>query len=488
MIGVVVLFFVNDTKAYPAEEAKVFSHIQLNGTFRGMFINRDRLVLFEEEDSKVFIKVYDVSDRRNPILTRNGNASIDGWYFNSRMIDQYVYVVVNKPAYLQDDEVSLPKIYTYKKVEETPASDIYYVDTPDYSYTFTTIAAINIQNPKEISQKTLLLGTTNMMYVSLDNIYVTFREIERTLIYRIHIDKDEIDFAANGEVPGYVLNQFSMDEHKGYFRIATTTGHIARSSAKATSRNHVYALDMNLDIVGKLEGLAPGENIHSARFMGDRCYLVTFRKIDPLFVIDLRYPDSPTVLGELKITGYSDYLHPYDENHIIGIGKETIAAEEGDFAWYQGVKISLFDVSNVKEPKEMAKYEIGYRGTDSPILRDHKALLFDKTRNLLVIPVHVAEIDETQYPEGVPPYAHGEFVWQGAYVFDLTLDEGLVLKGEITHNENEAEVMKHGYYSSPYFVERSLYIDDVLYTISNKKIKMNSLDGLYEINEVELPQ
>ncbi|NIP67558.1 hypothetical protein GWM83_02345, partial [Candidatus Bathyarchaeota archaeon] len=114
--------------------------------------------------------------------------------------------------------------------------------------------------------------------------------------------------------------------------------------------------------MGRLEDLAPGEKIYSARFMGDRGYLVTFRKVDPLFVLDLSQPTNPKVLGKLKIPGYSDYLHPYDENHIIGVGKETVAAEQGDFAWYQGVKISLFDVTDVEDPREIDKYEIGDRG------------------------------------------------------------------------------------------------------------------------------
>ncbi|UCH70513.1 MAG: beta-propeller domain-containing protein, partial [Candidatus Bathyarchaeota archaeon] len=298
---------------------------------------------------------------------------------------------------------------------------------------------------------------------------------------------NEIEIEANGEVPGYVLNQFSMDEHESYFRIATTIRHVSTSWDDVSSKNHVYVLDMNLDIVGRLEDLAPGETIYSARFMGERCYLVTFRKIDPLFVIDLEDPRSPRVLGQLKITGYSDYLHPYDENHIIGIGKETVAAEEGNFAWYQGVKISLFDVTDVENPKEIDTYEIGDRGTDSPVLMDHKALLFDKSKDLLVIPVLVAEIDEEKYVGEVPPYIHGDFVWQGAYVFDISLDEGLFLKGGITHLEDSNDLAKSGYYfSSPYSVKRSLYIDNMLYTISDKKIQMNNLEDLEEINEVEL--
>jgi len=370
--------------------------------------------------------------------------------------------------------VTLPKIYSNDEIKEISATEIYYVDVPSYSYALTTVVAVNVQNDyQEPTDKPFLLGATSNMYVSLNNIYIISQRYERTLIYRMSIEDGQIEATANGEVPGYVLNQFSMDEHEGYFRIAATKGQVW--NREEPSKNHIYVLDMDLDIVGRLEDLAPGEKIYSARFMGDRCYLVTFRKVDPLFVIDLKDPYDPEVLGQLKITGYSDYLHPYDEDHVIGVGKETIAAEQGDFSWYQGVKVSLFDVSDVGNPKEIDKYEIGDRGTDSPVLRDHKAFLFDKSRNLLVMPVSVVESGKG-------------FVWQGAYVFDISLDEGLVLKGRITHLEDDHDLMKNGYYfSSPFSVKRSLYIDNVLYTISEKKIKMNSLENLEQLNEIELP-
>jgi len=347
---------------------------------------------------------------------------------------------------------------------------------------------MSMQNDEEEpAYKTFLLGQTSEMYVSLHNIYITFPQNGNTLIYRFHIEGSAIESAANGGVQGHILNQFSMDEHNGYFRIATTTGRIARTFDAATSLNHVYVLDMDMNLVGGLEGLAPGEKIYSARFMGDRCYLVTFKKVDPLFVIDLEDPFYPNVLGELKITGYSDYLHPYDENHIMGIGKETIEAEVGDFAWFQGVKISLFDVSNVENPMEISKYEIGDRGTDSPVLRDHKAFLFDKTRSLIVIPVLVAEINEENYPNGVPPNRSGRYVWQGAYVFNVTLDQGLVFRGGITHLEDDNYLLSNYYSRSHYSIQRSFYIENVLYTISDRKIKLNLLSDLSLVNEIELP-
>jgi uncharacterized secreted protein with C-terminal beta-propeller domain len=498
-------------KAYPPEQAQIASEIELEGTIIGIFINGNRLVVFEQEtpsyvyyddmpvvkesyapyvSPKMFVKVYDVSDRQNPQLQRE--VSANGQYISSRMIGDYAYVVTNEPVYEEEGEVNLPEIHVGGNETEIPPTDIYYSDVSDYYYMYTTIIAVNTQNDaQEPTIETILLGASSTLYVSLNNIYLTFpvwgtdilgREVwdsPKTSIHRIHIEGDAIEYVASGEVPGMVLNQFSMDEYDGHFRVATTT-------QGETTGNHVYILDMDLTVVGSLENLAPGEMIYAARFMGDRGYLVTFRQVDPLFVIDLSDPNNPKELGYLKVTGYSGYLHPYDEDHLIGIGKET--TEEGEFAWYQGVKISLFDVSDVNNPREISKYEIGDRGTDSPVLWDHKAFLFDKSRNLMVMPVLEAKVDVTEYPEGVPAWAYGEPVWQGAYVFHVSLDAGIEEKGKITHVENIADPEKeYYYYYSPFAVERSLYIGDVLYTISQAKIKMNSLDNLDYINEVELP-
>jgi uncharacterized secreted protein with C-terminal beta-propeller domain len=403
------------------------------------------------------------------------------------MIGDYVYAIINQEVYnYARNEITLPKICLNNVTVEVPATDIYYSNISDSSYTYTMIVALNVQDflHKPVFQP-FMFGSAHEMYVSLNNIYLAYWDwsyidgVGKTNIHRIHIENDSIEYVASGAVPGYVLNQFSMDEYNGYFRIATTSTSGMRFSGGA-SQNNVYVLDMDMKLVGALENLASGETIYSARFVGKRGYLVTFKKIDPLFVIDLSNPFSPSVLGYLKITGYSDYLHPYDENHIIGIGKETVAAEEGDFAWYQGVKISLFDVTDVEHPKEIDKFIIGDRGTDSPVLSDHKALLFDKAKSLLALPVTVAEIDPSKYGGEVPPYTSGDFVWQGTYVFNATLTEGLVLKGRITH-------LKADIFDNSLYVKRALYIGNVLFTVSDKMIKMNNLETLAEINKVQLP-
>jgi len=505
------LYIASDEKilivrAYPPEEAAVLAEIETDGAAVGLFINDDRLVVLESSfgepvvrtwipyywSAETTVKVFDVADRSNPVLVRN--VSLDGAYFASRMKGDYVYVLANKPACILEGEVQLPFIVEDGHVREISASEIYYANTTDRYYGFTIVLAVNVQNVNvEPSYETFLLGASREIYMSHENLYlIVSRYHEKnsvvvTEIYRIRIKENSMRVEASGQVPGRILNQFSMDENNGYFRIATTTGHLSRWTGQATSSNHIYVLDMNLKIVGKLENIAPKEKIYSARFMGARCYLVTFKKVDPLFVISLEDPANPRILGKLKIPGYSDYLHPYGENILIGIGKETVEAEEGDFAWYQGVKISLFDVSDVENPREIAKYEIGDRGTDSPVLRDHKALLFDEERNLLAIPVLVAEIDEEKYPEGVPPNAYGDYVWQGVYVFTVN-ETGIFLRGRVTHIDNMEDLMKSGFYfESDYFVKRALYIENLLYTISNGKIKINELTALRQVGEINLP-
>jgi inhibitor of cysteine peptidase len=305
------------------------------------------------------------------------------------------------------------------------------------------------------------------------------KDLRKTIIHKININKGNIEYDSWGEVNGYLLNQFSMDESGDYFRVATTT--YTYSSRKRTMFNNVYVLDNNMEVIGKLEGLAEDERIYSARFMGEKLYMVTFKEVDPLFVIDLKDAKNPKVLGELKIPGYSDYLHPYDENHLIGIGKET---EENSWGGVSvgGVKVSLFDVSDFNNPKELDSFAIGGPGSDSEALRDHRAVLFDKEKDIFVIPIREHKlIDESSSKRYYP-----SDVWQGAYVFSINPQTKITVKGKVTHTDSEVE--DYYYWSSPYSVRRSLYMDDVLYTISSKRIVMNDLNDIdNEINSITLP-
>ncbi len=277
--------------------------------------------------------------------------------------------------------------------------------------------------------------------------------------------------AAAGSVPGTLLSQFSLDERDSHLRVVTTT-------FSSVQLNNVFVLNETLKVVGALEGLAPGEHVYSARFVGDALYLVTFKKVDPFFVIDLTSPTSPEVLGYLKIPGFSQYLHPVGDGLVLGVGKEAVEAEEGDFAWYQGLKLSLFDVNDVENPIEVAKYNIGDRGTESPVLWDHKAFLPMLSRGLFALPVELREVDESKYPYGVPENAYGEFVWQGLYVmvFDA---EGFSVHGTVTHGADDMAP-----YEYDRWIWRSLYIGEYLYTVSDTMLKANNIADMEPINDV----
>lgn len=332
------------------------------------------------------------------------------------------------------------------------------------------------------------------------------RERDKTIIRKLALNGGEINYLCSGEVPGTVLNQFSMDEYRGYFRIATTSRGVL-FPALANTRNNIYVLDENLKITGRLQGLAPTETIYAARFAGDRAYLVTFRRIDPFFVIDLKDPQQPKLLGELKMPGYSEYLHPLDENHLLGIGREIpgndalpASREPEALIWppppaEQGIKISLFDVSDPLRPKEKAKYVIPGANAWSPALTDHKAVLISRAKGLLVIPVTLGPVYRIMFtdqpvppspergiaaPEKMPYY----LPWQGFYVFNLTSEYGIELKGKITHTPGgyspDAPEEQAGQ------AKRALYIEETLYTLSDLLIKMNRLADLKEINRLRL--
>jgi inhibitor of cysteine peptidase len=518
--------------AYPPEDMRLLSRVEFEDSLDPveMFVNGDRLAVFaysyveesdlSREESEYYpgvqltvLKIYDISDRDNPRLVNT--IEHEGSYLTSRMIDGDVYVVLTSwpPFYIYEDvdprpEEIIPLYRTVPGGEEPgelgPACDWSEVEyfEPGMCTSFLSIISLSLEDGGSSVEKREIAGNAECVYASPEHLYVTAYDYGRyplwgespmadtvsTSIHKFRFDGAAVGYLASSDVPGTVLNQFSMDEWNGYFRIATT-GFGSQGSFEPT--NNVYVLDPALNITGRLEGLAPGETIYSARFMGNRGYLVTFEQIDPFFVIDLSDPANPRVLGELKIPGYSDYLHPYDENHIIGVGINAVEADPGlgDFSWFQGMKIALFDVSDVSNPREMHKVEIGDRGTDSYALRDHKAFLFDQEKELLVLPILLAELSpEKKASDATPPFEYGEFTFQGAYVFDLSLSGGFDLRGRITHMDDNQQPSYDYYYGSGDAVERSLYIEDALYTVSQSGIKANDLESLEELVFVSLEQ
>ncbi|MEM2125137.1 MAG: beta-propeller domain-containing protein [Candidatus Methanosuratincola sp.] len=473
-------------KAYPPEEAKVVSKIVLNNSNAlDIYINGDRLVVIGNGYSVVafkaypvsvansFVRVYDITDRSSPELARE--LVVNGTISGSRMIGNYLYIVSQKYPYVydfdsQDYRIELPAYACGGTTKEIKPEEIYYIESQESYYWFMTVISLNvIDDSIPPSDETFLAGISSTMYVSAENMYLVAHSSypvrimiispstnaedwrEETLIYRLSLKDGKVALEASGSVPGGILNQYSMDEHNGYFRVATTEW------TSNGSKNALYVMNMKLEIVGSLEGIAPGERIYSARFMGDRCYLVTFRQVDPFFVIDLSDPSNPSILGYLKIPGYSSYLHPMDENHIIGLGKEG-----------NNLKLSLFNVENVSAPKEVAKFGLDYAYSDSEALYDPKAFLFNSGRQILAIPVGWTE-----------DYGAWKY-FQGAFIFNASIQDGFVLRGIIVHQSD----MTQSYWSLT--VRRILYIENALYTFSNDQVRISDFGTLELIKAIPL--
>ncbi|TYQ17777.1 UNVERIFIED_CONTAM: putative secreted protein with C-terminal beta-propeller domain [Acetivibrio alkalicellulosi] len=483
--------------------------------------NRISILPYYNSRSTVKAIVFDISNKSD--ITKLREVEIEGNYISSRKIGSILYLIANKHAggYYVEDKME----FKAPEYRDTLISDEYAnIDYSDIKYfpdfvepQYLMIAAFDIKSDDKANINTYL-GSGHNIYASSQNLYVAVSNFNfnhrimpigmpeeeisvpldeaasaimpepfiisednrTTTVYKFSLNKSDVTYLSKGEVPGTILNQFSMDESNGFFRIATTVGDMW-GWGDNISRNNVYILDDTMHITGKIENIAPGERIYSVRFMGDRGYVVTFREVDPFFVIDLKDPQNPMILGELKIPGFSDYLHPYDENHIMGFGKDTVEMSNGVFV--SGMKLALFDVTDVSNPIQKFSEIIGGRGTDSELLRNHRALLFSKEKNLLAFPVTVVEEDEffTRRYKG-PDF-------QGAYVYNIDIENGFVLRGKITHLSKE-DYSKDDYYYYSYdkYIERLLYIDDTLYTLSKGMIMANGLEKLEERNKLIIPE
>ena len=304
------------------------------------------------------------------------------------------------------------------------------------------------------------------------------KQLQKTVIHKVSINEGKMTHTAKGSVPGRLLNQFSMDQNNDKLRVATTVEYHTEFGNTQRS-NAVHVLDKNLDVVGSLGDIAPNESIFSTRFIQDRLYMVTFERIDPFFVIDLT-EDTPKILGELKIPGFSDYLHPYDDKHIIGIGRDTKVNEYGRVTQL-GVKIALFDASDVNNPKVADDVVIGDRHTYSAALGTHKAFYFNSNNGILSIPIMTDNIKGLDIDYDLDTVMD-DGRWEGFYVFDTSLDKGFELVGTVNHSGGEP-VWHYKKYTA-----RTFHIGDILYTASDNYLKMYLLDenNLEPINTIPL--
>ena len=512
------------TYARNAADMAVVSKIeepQSNMYPEDLIIQNNKLIVISGNNDKTIVRIYDLTDKSNPNKIKQFELSKK--YYTSRFLNGNLYVISSGRI---DDEYNLQYIENGAAI--IPDKQNAYKIKDLYSRNQTIIASYNLnETDSKIKVQSYLMDVENA-YISENNMYLIdngysggsnptlanlygikgvfgLKDIEiesRTAsssIYKFNFKDDgTVEYQTKTTVKGTTIDQFSLDEKDGNLRVALYT----------TDGSRVVVLDNDLKQIGESRYLAKGETMYSARFMGDRAYLVTYKTVDPLYSIDLSDPTYPKVLGELKIPGYSTYLQPYDENHIIGFGFQTsenvyrnsYGRVTTTSTRITGMKMALFDVSDVSNPKVISEQVIGDSKTNSTILENHKALLFDKEKNLLAIPIKnytedLSMSDEDNISTATSRYTrylrNRSYNKIGYAVYNLDLETGFTFKGLITHDVDETKnndnytYSSFNNYSNSYISDiRGLYIDNTLYTVSEREIKANNLDTLEQIKEV----
>lgn len=442
--------------ANPADQMNTLATIDSNNPISDMYLSGDTLIVigFDWEElpnnpdiprimiwppyfnkSITTVTQYDISDRTAPVLV--AESTLDGSMATSRLVDGRLILVLTQTPNLaaSADPESFEEIAPQVTVDGVTTAigtpdTWYYPLNPDGLFT-TAVLSVDATNVESLLGSLTILAGAGTIYMSPEALYLTDMKHDPgddlrpfTAIHKITFDEEGVpQYAASGSVPGRLLNQFSLSEHEGVLRVAS---HIddnrwfgwgiaediaAQSNTPEGDFNAVYILDQNgeaLEIVGRVENLAPGEQIYAARFMGTRGFVVTFEQVDPLFVLDLSDPNNPQVLGELKIPGFSDYLHPVDENTLIGIGQSTELFPSG-FVRTNGVQISLFDVSDWSNPQVIEQQTLGGAGSWTDVSNTHKAFAYLPESQIMAFPatLYASHDDFFRGPE-----AEGIFAYQ----------------------------------------------------------------------------
>lgn len=419
------------------------------------------------------IHVYDISDRSKP--SKIHTFTIKGNYKTSRISDGYLYFFTGydtgRPENKKDYEAYIPMI----NGTLFGADSLYLPENSDAT-SYLMMLSIDMANPTEFTDKMAAVSWGNYYYVSGKNIYVADNQwageqegiqCDKTRIMKFSYEKGQIEAVCENVVDGTLLDQFAMDEYKGYFRMITTVQPYKLEKVVddvsgeeigyynweyLPESNSVYVLDENLKVAGSIEGLAEEERVYSARFMGDTGYFVTFRQTDPLFSVDFSNPTVPKILGELKISGFSEYLHFYGEDLLLGIGYEA----DEETGRTEGIKLSMFDVSDPANVKETNKLVTDYDYSDA--LYNHHSVLVSVSKNL------IGFMAEQYDNKTVREYAAYSYQTENGFTKRFTVDC------------SPTEANGHRYYEG-----RGTYINDIFYMLMN--------DGsirAYDLNRAEL--
>jgi len=385
---------------------------------------------------------YDIQNPEKP--EEEGRVTQSGEYSSSRMADGYLYLF--SEVYLWGEVIpGEPRTFVPLINGEPVAEKNIFLPPVSQANMYEVITSVDLEKPGKMADSKAIFSKGGQAYVSGKNIY--FYETEWgnwsgcvTTVRKIAYKDGKLDAKAQGRFDGYLNDSFSIDEYEGNLRVVTTDD----------DTNFVYVLDEELEIIGSIENLAKDERVYSARFMGDTGYFVTFRETDPLFSVDLSDPKKPEIIGELKIPGFSEYLHFYGENRLLGIGmnvdEKTMTTD--------GVKLTMFDISDKTDVKEEDTYVLkNVYSTD--VSYDYKAALVDWNKNL---------IGFSGYTEGGQRY----------FLFAYDREKGFVCNLEEDINGNGMR--------NP----RGIYIEDTLYVIQGNIIEAYSLKDYQKVDDLIL--
>ncbi len=396
-----------------------------------------------ESDINTTAVTYDISDPSAP--KEVGKVSQSGYYHSSRIVDGYLYLFSDYYVPFGGITEAEPRTYVPLVNDNLIKETDICLPSISKANMYSIITSVSLENPDQTAHSKALLADSGSLYVSNQNIYFyetvwNYYGKEVTTIRKVSYEKGELTAGPQCKLKGYINDSFSIDEYKGYLRVVVTE----------SNTNSVYILDEDLKETGSIKNLAKDERIYSARLMGEVGYFVTFRETDPLFSVDLSDPKNPKIIGELKIPGFSDYLHPYGKNKLLGIGMNV----DEDTLSTDGVKLTMFDISDPENVKEEQTYVIkNVYYTD--VSYDYKAALVDVEKNLI----------------GFAADSQGGREY---YTFSYDANRGF----ECTmHEEINGNNMR---------ITRGVYIEDTLYVVQGNIIEAYSLINYKKVDDIIL--
>ncbi|MGD9761408.1 MAG: beta-propeller domain-containing protein [Candidatus Izemoplasmatales bacterium] len=418
------------------------------------------------------IVVLDKSDITNVEVSRE--LMFDESYIaSSRMIDGYLYLIMNNYSisYYYEEDSFVPQYMdsvVNDELEDLPVNQIFFMPNDSENFSYLLLASFKVDDDEEASIKAYL-GSTYQIYMSAENLYTTVYRFkydymnntyeDKTFILRFAIENNELAYKAFSTIDGMPLNQFSMDEYDGVFRIAVTDYNYSFAGAEYTNTMFLFdaTTDDEMTLISSLEGLGkPGERIYAVRFSEETAYVVTFVNTDPLYKLDLSDPVNPAILGEFYEEGVSDYLHVITDNLMIGVGRQA-ETDEYDRTFFTGVKIALYDTSG-DTPTNIETYLVEGEYSYTNVSYNHKYFMsfapIDEDFTYIAIPVSL-------YSNNYSRYSQNMFVFKVHHSGDLELVAQL-------------EQTSENYFDS---IEKAVMIENYIYTLSYSQIQVFDMDN-----------